>query len=129
KATVLLCGPAIMTLPRDIMARRDNTRWKTLDGPLPRRCTIPGQCLAAAGSSGCDGHHKKALSVAHNFALKRGGMFVGLFALQPLLSQNRSCYGPMMFSQWQDVHFRQFFGCVLDVVNVLKQHAALVRDI
>ena len=30
---------------------------------------------------------------------------------------------------WRDVHFGQFFGCVLDVVNVLKQHAALVRDI
>jgi hypothetical protein len=41
------------------MAWRDNTLRKTLDGPLPRKCTIPAQSLAAAGSSGCDGHHKK----------------------------------------------------------------------
>jgi hypothetical protein len=45
------------------------------------------------------------------------------------LSQNRGCYSPMMFCQWRDVHFGQFFGCVMDVVDVLKQHAALVRDI
>jgi hypothetical protein len=40
----------------------------------------------------------------------------------------------MNFCQWLDVHFGQlyfgqFFGCVLDVVDVLEQYAALVRDI
>src|SRR5262249_13444955 len=54
----LRSGAAVAIAHHERKGRQCRQHRKSLHGPSPKRC----QTLSAAGSSGCDGHHKKPLS-------------------------------------------------------------------